>query len=118
MSTGFKIEEHELSSSGGLSSLLGETKRNMGCAILIAAIEDYRGTDDQAHKSAALFLYPATAPYQDHYEWVVSMAAGVNAAWLRDALDGTRCQWDAERLQQKLKQRYQARVNAMDELSS
>ena len=34
--------------------------RSLGGAIFLAAIEDYRSAEEQAHKSAELFLYPRT----------------------------------------------------------
>lgn len=90
-------------SSNKLSSLSHLPKRNLGCAILIAAIEDYLGMDEQAHASAAQFLYPANLDYQEHYDWVTAMAGGVNRAWLRYALDRAKPKWDKERLACKMR---------------
>ena len=92
-----------LSSSNSLSSLFHLPKRNIGSAILIAAVEDYMGMDEQAHASAAQFLFPEEPAYREHYDWVVAMAAGVNRAWLRDALDRVRPRWDKERVACKLR---------------
>ena len=71
--------------------------RNLGAAILLAAVQDYRGMDEERHKDAERFLYPQTLESQDHYDWVVSLADGLNPAWLRDSLDRTRSKWDWQR---------------------
>ena len=71
--------------------------RNLGAAILLAAVQDYRRLDEEMHQGAAQFLYPQTQESQDHYEWVVSLADGVNPAWLRDSLDRSRKKWDWQR---------------------
>ncbi len=75
--------------------------RNLGGAILLAAISDYRSMDDAVHKDASAFLYPRTSAYQEHYDWVVSVAAGLNPAWLRDALDRSKRKWDMQRLERR-----------------
>lgn len=72
-------------------------KRNLGAAILLAAIKDYRSMHDEIHESAEQFLYPQTPEWQDHYDWAVGLAEGLNPAWLRDALDRFRDKWDAKR---------------------
>ena len=71
--------------------------RNLGAAILLAAVQDYRCLNEEAHKDAERFLYPQTPESQDHYDWVVSMADGLNPAWLRDSLDRSRNKWDWQR---------------------
>jgi hypothetical protein len=71
--------------------------RNLGAAILLAAVQDYRCMDEDRHKDAERFLYPQTPESQDHYDWVVSLADGVNPAWLRDSLDRSRSKWDWQR---------------------
>ena len=71
--------------------------RNLGAAILLAAVQDYRGMDEERHKDAERFLYPQTLDSQDHYDWVVSLADGLNPAWLRDSLDRSRSKWDWQR---------------------
>jgi hypothetical protein len=71
--------------------------RNLGAAILLAAVQDYRSLNEDRHKDAERFLYPQTQDYQQHYDWVVSMADGLNPAWLRDALDRSRSKWDWQR---------------------
>jgi hypothetical protein len=71
--------------------------RNLGAAILLAAVQDYRCMDEDRHKDAERFLYPQTPELQDHYDWVVSLADGVNPAWLRDSLDRSRNKWDWQR---------------------
>ena len=71
--------------------------RNLGAAILLSAVQDYRSLDEDIHKDAERFLYPQTQQFQDHYDWVVSLADGLNPAWLRDALDRSRKKWDWQR---------------------
>jgi hypothetical protein len=71
--------------------------RNLGAAILLAAVQDYRSLDEEAHKDAERFLYPQTQASQDHYDWVVSLADEVSPAWLRDSLDRSRSKWDWQR---------------------
>lgn len=114
--TRIEIDEQELSSSAPLSSLLSPPKRNLGCGILIAAIEDYLSLDDQTQSSSAHFLFPTVPEYRERYEWVISMAPGVNPAWLRDALDHARPNWDRQRaerkLERKLAHQLQARMTA------
>jgi hypothetical protein len=99
-------------SSRTLSNLFHLPKRNLGCAILVAAIEDYLSIDEQAYASAAQFLYPASSAYQEHYDWVVAMAAGVNRTWLRDELDRAKAKWDRERCSRKLQARLEAAVQS------
>ena len=55
--------------------------RNLGGAIVLAAIQDYRSLDDKAHKDAERFLYPKTPKLQRHYDWAVALAGGVNPVW-------------------------------------
>jgi hypothetical protein len=74
-------------------------RRNLGGAIFLAAIADYRGTDAQEHRSAKLFLYPQTRKWRAHYDWAVELAEGVNPAWLREALDKFKGKWDGQRAQ-------------------
>ena len=76
-------------------------KRNLGGAIVLAAIEDYRSMDEQAHKDAEQFLYPKTPERQEHYDWAVALAEGVNPAWLRDALDRFKANWDWQRFERR-----------------
>jgi len=71
--------------------------RNLGAAILLAAVLDYRGMDEELHKDAEAFLYPQTPEMQGHYDWVVSMDEGLNAEWLRELLDRSRNKWDWQR---------------------
>jgi hypothetical protein len=72
-------------------------KRNLGCAILLAAIEDYHSLHEETHKHAERFLYPQAPEWQERYDWAVSLAAHFNPQWLRDALDGRRNKWDQQR---------------------
>jgi hypothetical protein len=71
--------------------------RNLGAAILLAAVQDYRCMDEDRHKDAEWFLYPQTPEAQTHYHWVVSLDDGLNPAWLRDMLDRSRSKWDWQR---------------------
>src|ERR1700761_8376705 len=72
--------------------------RDLGLAILVVAIADYRGGDEQLHRDAARFLYPQTATRRRHYEWAVDMQNKVTAEWLRGHLDRARPEWDAQRM--------------------
>lgn len=76
-------------------------RRNLGIAIFLVAIQDYRRMDEQLHQDAEQFLFPVEKDWQEHYGWAMSMADGVNPAWLRDALDRSRGKWDAQRLVRK-----------------
>jgi hypothetical protein len=71
--------------------------RNLGAAILLAAVQDYRCMDEERHKDAEAFLYPLTPESRAHYDWVVSLDDGLNPAWLRDSLDRSRNKWDWQR---------------------
>lgn len=87
----------ELTSSHSLYSLYLPPKRNLGCAILAAAITDYQSMDDQVHASARRFLFPTCLEYQEHFDWAVALADGVNHKWLREALDESQGRWDLKR---------------------
>jgi len=76
-------------------------RRSLGRAIFLAAIADYCSIEEQEHKSAERFLYPQTQKWQEHYDWAVALAEGVNAAWLRDALDRFKARWDWQRFERK-----------------
>jgi hypothetical protein len=83
-----------------LSSLYerkGPPVRSLGLAIVVAAITDYRGSDKEARRDAASFLYPETEEAWQHYDWAVAMQHEVNAEWLREALDQARPKWKEER---------------------
>ncbi len=104
------LARQELGSRGLGGQAQRKAKRDLGAAILAAAIEDYLSLDNQAHWSAAQFLYPKTREFQDHYDWVTAMAEDVNRAWLRDALDSHRKEWDRMRVEAKAQQARQARA--------
>ena len=88
----------ELSTTGPIHQPARPHKRyNLGAAILLVAVQDYRSLNEDAHKDAERFLFPQTQEYQDHYDWVVSLADGLNPAWLRDSLDRSRSKWDWQR---------------------
>jgi hypothetical protein len=71
--------------------------RNLGSAILLLAVQDYRSLDEERHKDAERFLYPLTAELQAHYDWVVSLDDGLNPVWLRELLDRSKDKWDWQR---------------------
>jgi hypothetical protein len=91
----------ELCSTSSIYLPTTAQKHNLGGAILLAAIDDYRSTDDLRHKDAEEFLYPQTPEGQDHYNWAVGLAEGLNPAWLRDALDRRKRKWDRQRAERK-----------------
>lgn len=76
-------------------------RRSLGGAILLAAVDDYRSMDECVHKDAEQFLYPQTPEWQEQYDWAVSLADGLNPAWLRDALDKFKPKWDGQRFERK-----------------
>ena len=94
----------ELFSTGSIYMPPQVRRGSLGGAILLAAIGDYRSMDDEIHRDAALFLYPRTPERQEHYDWAVSVAGGLNPAWLRDALDRSKRTWDLQRLQRRASQ--------------
>ena len=83
--------------------------RNLGLAILLAAIADYRCATPKLHDGAEAFLYPRTAEDRAQFEWVMGMLPSVNAAWLRQSLDCYRIKWDGQRRQKILRRQ---RTNA------
>jgi hypothetical protein len=83
-------------------------KRSLGGAIFLAAIADYCSTEEQEHRSAERFLYPQTSKWQEHYDWAVALAEGVNPAWLREALDRFKDKWDGQRAKQIARKRRRA----------
>ena len=98
------ITEDEFYSRGTIyqapsDDTLRPSKRNLGGAIVLAAIEDYLSMDEQVHKDAEQFLYPRTPERQKHYEWAVALDHGINPAWLRDALDRFKAKWDWQRFE-------------------
>ena len=86
-----------LSTSGPACQPARMRTRNLGSAILLVAVQDYRGMDEERHKDAEQFLYPQTPKARAHYDWVVSLDDGLNPAWLRDLLDQSRSKWDWQR---------------------
>ena len=71
--------------------------RNLGTAIFLAAIQDYRSLNEDTHKDAERFLYPQTPESQDHYDWAVGLMEGLDPAWLRNSLDRFKGRWDGQR---------------------
>jgi hypothetical protein len=103
-----RIPKIELFSSRSVDRPATAPKRNLGCAILLAAIEDYHSLHEGTHSGARRFLYPHAPEWQEHYDWAVSLAAQFNPQWLRDALDGRREMWDQQR-SSRLEERRQRR---------
>jgi hypothetical protein len=97
MSNELRFVSRELATISPTYQPVRPRTRNLGAAILLAAVQDYRCMDEDRHKDAERFLYPQTPESQDHYDWVVSLADGVNPAWLRDSLDRSRNKWDWQR---------------------
>jgi len=95
------IVNEELCSTSSIYQRTTAKTRSLGAAILLAAIDDYRSTDDLKHNDAKEFLYPQTLEGQDHYNWAVGLTEGLNPAWLRDALDRRKRKWDRQRAQRK-----------------
>ncbi len=71
--------------------------RNLGSAIFLTAIHDYRSLNEDTHKDAERFLYPQTPASQDHYDWAVGLMEGLDPAWLRSSLDRFKGRWDGQR---------------------
>jgi hypothetical protein len=71
--------------------------RNLGSAIFLAAIHDYRSLNEDKHKDAERFLYPKTPASQEHYDWAVGLIQGLDAAWIRSSLDRFKGRWDGQR---------------------
>ena len=70
-----------LSTSGPAHPPSRPRKRcNLGAAILLAAVQDYRSLNEDLHKDAERFLYPRTLESQAHYNWVVSLVDELNPA--------------------------------------
>ena len=101
MTTKLRLAKLELFSTGIAYQRRQPRMRNLGGAIFWVAILDYRSLDQEAHEDAAKFLYPKTAEWQSHYDWVVTLAEGLNPAWLRCALNRSRGKWDRQRALRK-----------------
>ena len=71
--------------------------RNLGGAIFQVAIRDYRSMNEDKHQDAKQFLYPRTPEAQAQYDWAVALTDGLDPAWLRDALDRFKDNWDGQR---------------------
>jgi hypothetical protein len=71
--------------------------RNLGSAIFLAAIQDYRSLNEDKHKDAERFLYPKTRASQNHYDWAVGLIQGLDPAWIRSSLDRFKGRWDGQR---------------------
>jgi hypothetical protein len=71
--------------------------RNLGSAIFLAAVRDYRSLDEDKHRDAGQFLYPRTPEAHSHYDWAVGMIEGLDPAWLRSSLGRFRGRWDGQR---------------------
>jgi hypothetical protein len=71
--------------------------RSLGIAIILAAMKDYLSLQEEAHQSAAEFLYPQTPEWRSQYDWAVALVDGLNPTWLRDRLDRSRPKWEVQR---------------------
>jgi hypothetical protein len=69
---------------------------NLGASILLQAIEDYRGSDERVHRSAAIFLFPKTRAYSEHLSWAIGQTT-MNEHHTRLQFEALRARWDAER---------------------
>jgi hypothetical protein len=101
MTTKLRLAKLELFSTGIAYQRRQPRMRNLGGAIFWVAILDYRSLDQEAHEDAAKFLYPKTAEWQGQFDWALALTDGMNSAWLRDALDRFRSQWDRQRALRK-----------------
>jgi hypothetical protein len=99
MTDEMKLAHMDIYAEGPLYKPSQTKKRSLGAAIFLVAIEDYRSTDEQEHKTAERFLYPQTRRWQEHYDWALALADELNPAWLRDALDRFKDEWDGQRAQ-------------------
>jgi hypothetical protein len=97
MTTELRLARTELYSTGTVYKRGQLRTRNLGSAIFLVAIEDYRSLREEQHKSAEQFLYPQTPEWQEHFDWAVALAEGLNPAWLRDTLDRFKEKWDGQR---------------------
>jgi hypothetical protein len=103
MSDEMQLTQREFLSAGLAYRPPAARERNLGEAILLVAIADYRGLDDDDHEDAKAFLYPRTPVWQDHFDWVVGVTEGLNPAWLRDMLDRFQWRWNRERRRRKVR---------------
>jgi hypothetical protein len=101
MTTELRLTELELFSTGTAKERTQPCTRSLGGAIFWLAILDYRRLDQAIHEDAEKFLYPLTPEWQGQYEWALALTEGVNAAWLRDALDRFKGAWDRQRCSRK-----------------
>ncbi len=74
MSIELRLARAELYPTGTLYKSPQLLKRNLGSAIFLAAIEDYRSMCDELHETAERFLYPRTPAWQDQYDWAVALS--------------------------------------------
>jgi hypothetical protein len=101
MSIELRLAKTEPDATGRTYQPARPRMRNLGSAIVWAAIVDYRSLNQEAHEDAEKFLYPQTAEWQRQYDWVVTLAEGLNPAWLRGALNRSRSRWDRQRALRK-----------------
>jgi len=100
MTAELRLAKLELFSTGLAYEPPKLRERNLGGAIFLVAIDDYRNTDEEIHETAKKFLYPTRANWQGHFDWAVSLTEGLDPGWLRDALDRSRSIWDEQRAAQ------------------
>lgn len=97
MASELRLARMEPNSTGTASQPPKSRMRNLGDAIFLAAVQDYRSMDEDTHQDAKEFLYPQTPEAQDQYDWAVALADGLDPAWLRNALDRFKGKWDGQR---------------------
>jgi hypothetical protein len=79
---------------------LPELALNLGAMIVQLAIDDYQGADEREHGSAALFLFPRTKAYADHFMWAIGQTEADPTA-TRWRLEALRPVWDANRKRER-----------------
>jgi hypothetical protein len=109
MNAELRLARMEIHATGRAYDPVIPQKRNLGAAIFVAAICDYRSLDQAAHEDAKRFLYAQTLEWQDHYDWAVAMSEGFDAAWLREGLDRLQAKWDNERKKRNASKRRRER---------
>lgn len=88
------IMDHDRTMGGGKDCHVDP--KNVGMAVLLAAIADY-GRTDALHQSASEFLYPQTEVHRERFEWALAIAGDLNPVWVREMLDKKRPDWDRAR---------------------
>jgi hypothetical protein len=71
-------------------------RQNLGNALILQAIQDYREGSGLDHKSASQFLFPTTAAYRKHFSWAIGLSS-LDEGHTRRRLDELRRVWNANR---------------------